>query len=245
MLNSLLDVEVESPSAGARAHGGGYDLRRGDRALTDPAAIAGLLDQAAVGHLALSQAGQPYVVPLNFAHHAGQIFFHSAPEGRKINALTANPEVCFLAYHHYGTIHSNRARPHSSHYASVMAFGQARFVTEDEVDLRMQAMQRLLDKYAPGRHYHPLQARELAGTQIVAVQITTLTAKYRAPFYPNDRVRVGRHILADAPHLLQGCLLDPAASARVAAVDMDGWVHLHDHATPVRWEVLESVKGPM
>ena len=239
------DTAVRAPGATGAAPPG-QTLRRADRALDDSVALAAILERAPIGHLGLSQDGHPYVVPLNFVYHDGTILFHSAPEGKKIAYLQANPAVCFVVEEHYGTIHSNRARPHSSHYASVMAFGRARLAGEHEIDLRMATMQALLDKYAPGRYYHPLQPRELAGTTVVQITVDALTGKVRAPFYPNDRVQIGRHVLAGGPaDLLLGCSLAPDATARVEHVDAAGWVHLAGHAAPVRWELLESVKGPV
>ena len=238
----LTDSSTNPPALGHDA----YLLRRADREITDRATLDALLARGDIGHLGLVDAGRPYVVPLNYAYAEGRIYFHSAPEGRKIAAMRANPQVCFQVEEHYGTVHSNRARPHSSHYASVMAFGSARIVGADDVDGQMYAMQLLLDKYAPGRHYHPLHARELAGMVTVVVTVEALTGKARAPFYPRDRVRLARHVLAADPAAVPAdCPLGPYTSARVDHVDGAGWVHLVDHAQPVRWELLESVKGPM
>jgi hypothetical protein len=80
----------------------------------------------------------------------------------------------------------------------------------------------------------------------VVVTVEALTGKARAPFYPKDRVRLARHILAADPGAVPAdCPLAPDATARVDHVDGAGWVHLVGHARPVRWELLESVKGPM
>lgn len=240
---TLLTNTADTPPA---LDHGDYLLRRADREITDRAALDALLARGDIGHLGLVDKGRPYVVPLNYAYADGRIYFHSAPEGRKIAAMQANPQVCFQVEEHYGTVHSNRARPHSSHYASVMAFGQARIADAAEVDVQMYAMQLLLDKYAPGRHYHPLRPRELAGMVAVVVTVEALTGKARAPFYPKDRVRLARHILAGDPGAVPAdCPLAPDATARVDHVDGAGWVHLVGHARPVRWELLESVKGPM
>ena len=78
-----------SPTSSALDHGD-YLLRRADREITDRAALDALLVRADIGHLGLVDAGRPYVVPLNYAYEDGRIYFHSAPEGRKIAAMQAN-----------------------------------------------------------------------------------------------------------------------------------------------------------
>ena len=45
--------------------------------------------------MAFSDEGQPYIVPLCFGYEPGRLYFHSAPEGRKIEILKRNPRCCF------------------------------------------------------------------------------------------------------------------------------------------------------
>jgi nitroimidazol reductase NimA-like FMN-containing flavoprotein (pyridoxamine 5'-phosphate oxidase superfamily) len=44
--------------------------------------------------LAMSQDGQPYVLPMNFALEDDCVILHSAPEGRMWETIKANPKVC-------------------------------------------------------------------------------------------------------------------------------------------------------
>jgi nitroimidazol reductase NimA-like FMN-containing flavoprotein (pyridoxamine 5'-phosphate oxidase superfamily) len=39
--------------------------------------------------------GYPYVTPVNFVYHAGNIYFHSAPVGEKLNNISRDRRVCF------------------------------------------------------------------------------------------------------------------------------------------------------
>lgn len=40
-------------------------------------------------------AGEPYVVPVNFGYRDGVLYIHSASVGRKIEILRRHPRVCF------------------------------------------------------------------------------------------------------------------------------------------------------
>jgi nitroimidazol reductase NimA-like FMN-containing flavoprotein (pyridoxamine 5'-phosphate oxidase superfamily) len=46
-----------------------------------------------IGRLGCVDAGEPYVVPINYVFEEGSIYSHSLP-GRKIEALRANPRAC-------------------------------------------------------------------------------------------------------------------------------------------------------
>lgn len=52
-----------------------------------------LLKRSRVGHVACSQASQPYVTPFSFAYD-GTYIYSFATVGRKIAALRANPLIC-------------------------------------------------------------------------------------------------------------------------------------------------------
>ena len=54
-----------------------------------------IIRDALVCHLALAKDGQPYVVPLSFGYDGEALYFHTAPEGKKIEYFQSNPQVCF------------------------------------------------------------------------------------------------------------------------------------------------------
>jgi len=209
-------------------------LRRADREITDQAAIEAILHRAGVGRLGLAVDNAPYVVPLNYVYYQGAIYFHCADEGRKIDMLQLNPQVCFEVDEHYGTVRSNKPASHSTHYASVIVFGQARIV--DDLQQKFEVLQALLDKYAPGRHYRPLRLNEVKGVTVVEIGIETMTGKARAPFYPGDKVRLRPD---EEPDERLG-----TSPFEVEAVDEEGVVHLRENSICLPWERFESYFGP-
>lgn len=209
-------------------------LRRADREITDQAAIEAILHRAGVGRLGLAVDNVPYVVPLNYVYYQGAIYFHCADEGRKIDMLQLNPRVCFEVDEHYGTVRSNKPVPHSTHYASVIVFGQARIV--DDLQQKFEVLQALLDKYAPGRHYRPLRLNEAQGVTVVEIGIETMTGKARAPFYPGDKVRLRPEGEYDEQL--------GAGVFEVETVDETGLLHLKGSDAYLSWEWFESYFGP-
>jgi len=69
----------------------------------------------------------------------------------------------------------------SNEFASVVVFGQARLV-EDE-DEKRRALQALLDKYfpdlQPGRDYRPMTEAELNATAVYAIEIEAWSGKQK------------------------------------------------------------------
>ena len=99
-----------------------------------------LLRQEVFGCLGLvDEEGRPYVVPLNYSYHDGKILFHCAFEGKKLDCIRANPNVCFTVARQEGDI-----RRHVAGCAchvdsdSVICTGTARII--DEVEERATAL---------------------------------------------------------------------------------------------------------
>ena len=74
-------------------------MRRKDREVTDLGAIERIIGDCKVLRLGMVDGRRPYVVPLNFGFDLRggvlELYCHSAPEGRKVEVLRRNPEVCF------------------------------------------------------------------------------------------------------------------------------------------------------
>jgi uncharacterized protein len=209
-------------------------LRRADREITDRILLEAILRRAGVGRLGLAVDNMPYIVPLNYVYHHNAIYFHSAHEGRKITMLKANPQVCFEVDEHYGTVPSNKPVPHTTHYASVMVFGRASLV--DDLQHKFDALQALLDKYAPGRLYRPMRLNEAEGVTVAQITIEAITGKTRAPFYPGNKVRLRPDGVPDDRL--------GAVVFEVETVDEAGLVHLKGSDVCLPWERFESYFGP-
>jgi nitroimidazol reductase NimA-like FMN-containing flavoprotein (pyridoxamine 5'-phosphate oxidase superfamily) len=71
-------------------------MRRKHSEVTDPKKIQRILSLTNIGRLATNgQDGYPYIVPVNFVSMDGNIYFHCAPRGEKLDNLIRDPHVCF------------------------------------------------------------------------------------------------------------------------------------------------------
>ena len=97
----------------------------------DKPAIEEMLRQSDWGMMAAAGDGQPYAVPLNYAYVLGRIVFHGALAGRKLEAIAAQPRVCFCVCRQTGTVQDHGGNPCHVDNWSVLVFGRARVVAED------------------------------------------------------------------------------------------------------------------
>ena len=159
-------------------------MRRQDRAVSDPSELRALLQRSQFGTLATSLDAQPYqnINLFWFDAEHQRIYFHTALEGRTRTNIEANPRVCFSVAEMGRLLPAETALEFSVEYASVIAFGQAR-VVEDEQEARC-GLQGLLDKYfpdlKPGVHYRPILDEELKQTAVYAIDIENMSGKRKA-----------------------------------------------------------------
>ena len=103
-----------------------------------------ILNKASSGVLAVhGNNGYPYAVPLNFVYDNGNIYFHCAKEGHKIDAIKANDKVSFCAVAKDAVVPQEFA----TDYYSVIAFGRAKILTDH--DETVNALKLLNKKLAP------------------------------------------------------------------------------------------------
>ena len=120
-----------------------HKMRRTAQQLTYEEAEAVLL-RCSAGVLALTgDKAFPYAVPLSYVYDGEHIYFHSATEGHKIDAIQRNPNASFAVIDQDEVI----PEKYTTAYRSVIVFGSIRII-DDEVEKRAAA-HKLAVKYAP------------------------------------------------------------------------------------------------
>jgi uncharacterized protein len=99
-----------------------------------------LLSEEEVGHLASSDEGQPYVIPVNYAFLDGVIVIHCAMKGKKLDILRKNPKCSFAVNRHPDALRYHAEKRCHYRYHSVVVTGEARFV--DTAEERLTWMRR-------------------------------------------------------------------------------------------------------
>jgi len=151
-------------------------MRRNDREITDLRGIGEILTRCKTCHVAMLDGNSPYIVPLSYGYEfldggALVLYFHSAFEGRKIDALKRNNRVCFEVSYEGEPIHSDNPCNSDYYFASVIGFGEAAFI-EDEVG-KCEALSAIF-KHQAGKDvlFDATQTKSVCVFKIVATDFT-------------------------------------------------------------------------
>ncbi|MBK9292618.1 MAG: pyridoxamine 5'-phosphate oxidase family protein [Bacteroidetes bacterium] len=123
--------------------------------------IEAIIRKCEVCSLAMSRPdGRPYVVIMNFGYRDGVFYFHSSPDGTKINLLKEYPEVCLMMSTDHQLRWQNEAVAcsYSMKYRSVMAEGTVEFITD--LDEKTSALNIIMGQYAQGEFNYSRPALE-------------------------------------------------------------------------------------
>lgn len=90
----------------------------------------------------VGEDGYPYAIPVNYAYINGNIYFHCAREGHKLDNISFNNKVSFTLVP-YSKVLSEKF---DSEYESVVIFGKAEEVFDKE---KIDGLLGLVYKYSP------------------------------------------------------------------------------------------------
>lgn len=114
--------------------------------------------------------GTAYGVPLSLACTDDRIwYFHCAPEGDKLDALAAHPQVCLSAVTKCAPTVGPKDGSFTLQYRSAIAFGKAELVTDDTEKIR--ALRAISERFLP-QHMDAFDdaiARSLHRTAVVRI----------------------------------------------------------------------------
>lgn len=120
------------------------EMRRKRQSFSTEECVA-ILERMPNGTLALyGDDGYPYAVPVSYVYADGKIYFHSAMQGHKVDAVRRNGNVSFCV------VEQDDVKPaeFTTYFRSVIVFGKARILTDE--DEKRNALCLLADKYSHG-----------------------------------------------------------------------------------------------
>ncbi len=104
------------------------EMRRKDRELGYEEIINILMNNMYGVLSTVSQEGYPYGVPVSYVYNQEEIYFHCAGEGHKFDNISADRKVSFCVVGQTCVLPDK----FSTNYESVIAFGEAREVFDEE-----------------------------------------------------------------------------------------------------------------
>lgn len=152
--------------------------REPQRARYDRETIEAILDEALICHLGFEVDGQPYVIPTLHARVGDRLYVHGSAASRLLRHLAGGAPVCVTVTLVDGLVLARSVFNHSVNYRSVVVFGTATVVEDDE---KREALRALTEQLAPGRwdEARPPTEKELKATWILSLPLDEASAKVR------------------------------------------------------------------
>jgi nitroimidazol reductase NimA-like FMN-containing flavoprotein (pyridoxamine 5'-phosphate oxidase superfamily) len=153
----------------------GNKVRQHDKEIKDPEGLREILRKSLICHLALVDEGKPYLVSMNYGFRDNQIYLHSALEGRKIDIIRKNPEVCFQVYNgNRLTTGPDACGDWTMKYRSVTGFGKASLIEKDAD--KLPAMQIIMGHYSTKGPFE-FRPERVSETMVIRIDIEEMTGK--------------------------------------------------------------------
>jgi nitroimidazol reductase NimA-like FMN-containing flavoprotein (pyridoxamine 5'-phosphate oxidase superfamily) len=152
-------------------------MRQAAKQIRDHDVLIELLNTSHIGRLGtITGDGYPMVKPLNFVYYNGNIYFHTAKEGEKIDDIKRDSRVCFEVDMPLALVKSKGSPCRAEYlYRSVIVKGRAH-VVEDPVE-KLAALKRLMGKYQPEGGYGDFPEEKLRITGVVRIDIEEASGK--------------------------------------------------------------------
>jgi uncharacterized protein len=152
--------------------------RLSERGHYDVATIHAILDEALICHVGFVVDGAPVVIPTIHWRDGDTLYFHGSAASRMLRSLKGGVEACVTVTLLDGLVLARSAFHHSMNYRSVVVFGQAHEVGEDE---KVRVLESLVEHVVRGRSKDIRQPnqKELRQTLVLAMSIDEASAKIR------------------------------------------------------------------
>ena len=149
-------------------------MRRKDKEIIEKKEIQQILEKAEICRIAFAENGIPYIVPLNFAYKDNKILLHSAKEGKKIDIINTNINVCFEVEIDTELVKSDNPCDWGMRYKTVIGNGKATILENSEDKIKI--LQIITEKYTDESDY-TFTANSVKNLAIISIDITDMKGK--------------------------------------------------------------------
>jgi nitroimidazol reductase NimA-like FMN-containing flavoprotein (pyridoxamine 5'-phosphate oxidase superfamily) len=154
--------------------------RHDERASYDRDAAYSIIDEGMVAHVGFDSDAGPVVIPMTYARLGDKIVLHGAVASRWLSGFGAGKPVSVCITLLDGLVLAQSAFSHSMNFRSVVCFGTATVVDDNE--RKQAAFKAFLDHLVPGRWDDTRQPdrKEVAATVVLSVPIDEASIKVRS-----------------------------------------------------------------
>ena len=148
-------------------------MRRHEKEITAWGELEQVLWHGRVCHLAVPDDPLPYLVPINYGYQEGALYFHSAPQGRKIDLLQRQLQARFCVTIDMGIIEAEEACNWGARFTSVLGSGRIEFI--DDPQKKQEALHVLMAQYSD--RVFAFAEAQVAATRVFRLVIESMSGK--------------------------------------------------------------------
>lgn len=153
-------------------------MRRSNREVKDEAELIEIINGCKVCRVGMVDGDKPYVIPMNFGYQLTNsiitIFLHCAKEGRKIELLKMNNQVCIELDQMKEMITGEKGCDYSCYFESFVGSGRAVFL--EDTESKINALN-IIMKHQTGRDNFSYDQRVVDQTTLMAVELNSYSGK--------------------------------------------------------------------
>jgi len=148
-------------------------MRKPEKEITSLSEIEDVIRRAKTCRVALCDNSLPYVIPVCYGYEDKALYFHCAPEGRKLDIIRTNNDVCFQMDTDVEFRESQTACSWSLKYRSVVGRGKAEVLKEKNG--KLEALHVIMRHYSS--QVYKMDEKKLNALTIVKITVYELIGK--------------------------------------------------------------------
>jgi uncharacterized protein len=152
-------------------------MRRKDREITDISEIEAIISACDVCRIAIANENIPYIVTMNFGYVGGEnphLYFHCAPEGKKLDMIRRNNYVCFEMDTDHIIYRGEKGCDWGMKFSSIVGYGRIIFV-DNEAE-KNAGLNHIMSHYG-GSGVYSFDRELLARTLVLRLDISEISGK--------------------------------------------------------------------
>ncbi len=156
------------------------NVRRGmKREMNDIETVHAILDAGFICHVAFQHEGQPMIIPTAYGRSGNYLYLHGSTQNFMLRQMVNGQTACISITHVDGIVLAKSLFHTSVNYRSVVLFGKAEIVVDDEE--RIFGMKSITENIVKGRWDEVSigTKQQLNATMVVKFTIDSASAKVR------------------------------------------------------------------
>jgi nitroimidazol reductase NimA-like FMN-containing flavoprotein (pyridoxamine 5'-phosphate oxidase superfamily) len=154
-------------------------MRRADREISEMSEIESIISRADVCRIAFADNNTPYIVTMNFGYKGGKqpsLYFHCAPDGRKLEMMEKNESVCFEMDTDHKLYSGEKGCDWGMNFSSIIGYGKLRKITDHLA--KKDGLDCIMAHYSDQKRFD-YDEKILSRTTILKLEIEEMTGKKR------------------------------------------------------------------